>query len=150
MIGNIDTEKLNKFCQENGIKFVVLFGSRAKEMRGEKAFIREDSDFDVAVLTTPEKNIRSSMDNYNNALFGLSKILNMPDYKMDLTNLNGADPFLKYQIFSNDVLIYGDEKQYNSFKLFSIREYLDIKDLLSLQKNMVLKRQKLLAEKIYA
>lgn len=147
---NVNTEKLDKFCQENGVKFVVLFGSRAKEARGEKALVREDSDFDIAVLTLPEKNIGKNMDNYNNILFGLCNIMNIPDYKMDLTNLNNADPFLKYQIYSNDLLLYGDKREYKSFKLFAIREYMDMSDLRSFEYHMVLKRQKLLNEKLHA
>ena len=146
----VNQAKLAQFAKENGIKLVVLFGSRAKSAKGEKTVIREDSDFDIAVLTTPEKNIRKSMNNYNDILFGLCDALNIPDYKMDLTNLNNADPFLKFQIFSNDILLYGDEREYRSFKLFSIREYFDMSDLRSFQKNMVLKRQKLIGEKIYA
>src|SRR3989338_5446379 len=112
--------KLAQFAKENGIKLVVLFGSRAKSAKGEKTVIREDSDFDIAVLTVQGKNIKKSMDNYNNILFGLCNVLNIPDYKMDLTNLNNADPFLKFQIFSNDILLYGDEREYRSLKLFSI------------------------------
>ena len=147
---DIDKEKLNTFCKENNIRFVVLFGSRAKDERGEKVLIRENSDFDVAVLTEPGKDIKSSLDNYNNILFGLCNILNIPDYKMDLTNLNNADPFLKYEVCSNDVLLYGDEGQYRSFKLLAIREYLDMNDLHAFQHSMILRRQKLLTEKIYA
>lgn len=142
-ITNNQREKLNKFAQENGIKFVVLFGSLAKSQP------RESSDYDIAVLTTSEKNIKN-LDNYNNVLFSLSEILNIPDYKTDLTNLNGANPFLKYQIVSGSILLYGDKNKYKSFQSFSIREYLDMSDLRSLERNMILKRQKLLAEKIYA
>ena len=42
--------KLAQFAKENGIKLVVLFGSRAKSAKGEKTVIREDSDFDIAFL----------------------------------------------------------------------------------------------------
>lgn len=136
------TEKLGQFAKEAGIKFIVLFGSQTKGL------VQKDSDFDIAVLTAPEKNIKE-LDNYNNVLFGLSKILNIPDYKMDLTNLNNANPFLKYQIVSEGNLLYGDENKFKSYKLFSIREYMDMSDLRSLEKNMILKRQKLLSDLIY-
>lgn len=146
MMENIDREKFNKFCQENGIKFVVLFGSRAKEMRGEKAFIREDSDFDVAVLTLPEKNIRDGRGNYANILFGLSEILNIPDYELDLTDLNNANILLRYEITSTGELLYGDRMKYEELKAFSFRDYVDARPLFDLESLLVHKRQNLIAE----
>lgn len=146
MIESIDTEKLNKICQESGIEFVVLFGSRAKEARGEKTLIREDSDFDVAVLTTSEKNIYDSLDNYTNILFGLSEVLGIPDYKMDLTNLNNANILLRYEITSEGELLYGDRIEYEELKAFAFRDYIDARPLFDLESLLVHKRQDLIAE----
>lgn len=143
---NINMGKLNKFCEENGIKFVVLFGSRAKEIRNEKALIREDSDFDIAVLTLPEKNIRNSIDNYTNVLFGLSEILNIPDYKMDLTNLNNANILLRYEITSTGELLYGDKIEFEELKAFAFRDYIDAQPLFNLESFLIYKRQNLIAE----
>ena len=146
MTGNIDTVKLNKFCIENGIKFVVLFGSRAKEARGEKVLIREDSDFDVAVLTSDGKNIRDGMDSYNNIMFGLSEIFNIPDFKMDLTNLNNANILLRYEITSQGKLLYGDTTEYEELKAFAFRDYIDARPLFDLEDFLIQKRQNLIAK----
>lgn len=143
---NIDKRQLNKFCRENGVKFVVLFGSRAKEAKGEKVFIRKDSDYDIAVLTTSEKNISKSLDNYNNILFGLSKILDISDYKFDLTNLNNANILLKYYITSTGILLYGDKTNYEELKADSYRDYIDAKSLFDLERFLIEKKQKILAE----
>lgn len=145
MIANIDTEKLNKFCRENGVNFVVLFGSRAKEAKGEAVLIREDSDFDIAVLTSDDKNIGSSADNYTKLLIGLSDILNIPDFKMDLTNLNDANILLRYEITSAGKLLYGDTTEYEELKAFAFRDYIDARPLFDLEDLLIHKRQNLIA-----
>lgn len=134
--------KLAGFAEQNGVKFVVLFGSQAEKIS------EKESDFDVAVLTTPEKNIRESMENYNNILFGLSKILNIQDYKTDLTNLNNANILLKYEIVLKGQLLHGDELDYLEFKSAAIREYMDAGRLFDLESLLIKKRQDLLAEAI--
>lgn len=132
-------DQLNKFAQENGIKFVVLFGSRAKAMPCD------DSDYDIAVLTMPEKNIKNSMDNYNNVLFGLSKILDIPDYKFDLTNLNDANILLKYHITSSGILLYGNKTDFEELKADAYRDYIDAKPLFNLERILIYKKQKILS-----
>jgi len=47
----VDKERIKKYAFEKGVRFIVLFGSQAVGNRGE------NSDFDVAVLTTKGKNI---------------------------------------------------------------------------------------------
>jgi predicted nucleotidyltransferase len=139
----IDAKKLNKEASKKGIRLVVLFGSQV----GEKA--RIDSDYDVAVLTTKEKNIED-LDNYNNILYFLCEALNIPDYKMDLTNLNNASPFLMNEIVRSGQLIYGDEDDFAAFKANAMRQYIATSDLRELEEKLIIKRQKILAEKIYA
>lgn len=132
-------KQLSKFAQQNGIKFVVLFGSRTKEKP------REDSDYDIAVLTIPDKNIKSSLDNYNNVLFGLSEILSIPDYKLDLTNLNEVNILLKYHITSSGVLLYGNEIDLEELKADAYRDYIDARPLFNLERILIYKKQKILS-----
>ncbi len=134
---DINKKELEKFAEENGIKFIVLFGSRATET------FKKESDFDIAVLASPEKNI-SDLDNYNNVLFGLAKILDIPDYKLDLTNLNKANILLRYEITLNGVLLRGDEDAYAQYKAFAFRDYIDAKPLFNLESLLVHKRLKLM------
>jgi len=61
----INREKLEKEAPGLGIRMIILFGSRAN---GKE---RADSDFDVAVLTTEERNIGENMDIYTKILFFL-------------------------------------------------------------------------------
>lgn len=138
----IDKEKLEDYAKKRGIKFIVLFGSQAKGIS------QEGSDFDIAVLRMNKKN--SDLNVYNEILFGLCEILNIPDYKIDLTDLNYADPFLKYEITANGKLLYGNDKEYAIYKVFAARDYIETEDLRKLTEKLVFKKQKLLAEKIYA
>ncbi|MCR4284382.1 MAG: nucleotidyltransferase domain-containing protein [Parcubacteria group bacterium] len=132
--------KLADFAEANGIKFIVLFGSQSRKTS------KKDSDFDIAVLTTPEKSIFESLENYNNLLFGLSAILEIPDYKFDLTDLNNANILLRYEIVSSGQLLFGDEIDYLEFKSFATREYIDAKRLFDLEDFLIKKKQRLLSE----
>lgn len=139
----IDEKKLKEGAEKLGIKMVVLFGSRA----GGKA--RENSDYDIAVLTTKEKNI-ADLDNYCDVLDFLRESLKIPDFKIDLTNLNTDNALLRYEVFSNGKLVYGDEFEYAHIQSFAKRDYIATGDLRELEKNLIYKNQKIMAEKIHA
>jgi predicted nucleotidyltransferase len=135
----VDREKIEKYAFEKGIKFIILFGSQAV---GDK---HENSDFDVAVLTTREKNL-SVLKNYSEILDVLSNILGIPDYRIDLTNLNKANPFLKYEVVSSGKLLYGDEDEYADYRAGAFKDYVDSQPLFHLEKYLIKKRQNLLGE----
>lgn len=126
-----------------GIQMIILFGS---QVTGKA---QADSDYDVAVLMIPEKNIGENMDNYTRTLFFLAEALQIPDKKLDLTNLNNAGPFLQKEIFANCELIFGDAYKFASFKSFALREYIATSGLRDLRSKIIIKRQEILAEKIY-
>jgi predicted nucleotidyltransferase len=135
----VDREKIEKYAFEKGIKFIILFGSQAVGDR------HENSDFDVAVLTTREKNL-SVLKNYSEILVFLSNILGIPDYRIDLTNLNKANPFLKYEVVSSGRLLYGDEDEYADYRAGAFKDYVDSQPLFHLEKYLIKKRQNLLGE----
>ena len=139
----INHQKIEKEAQRLGIKMVILFGSQAEK----KA--RSDSDYDIAVLTAEKNNI-SDLKNYNTALFFLSEALAIPDHKLDLTNLNHAGPFLGAEIARIGQLLYGNEDNFATFKASAMREYIATQDLRELEDKLIIKRQRILAEKIYA
>ncbi len=135
----IDSEKLEKYSRERGIIFLILFGSQAL------GNVREDSDYDIAVLTTKEKNI-SDFKNYVDMLDFLSESLGLPDNRIDLTNLNKTNPFHRYEVTSAGILLYGDEDRYADYKAFVFKNYIDSKPLFELEKFLIEKRQKLFGE----
>src|SRR4030043_559271 len=135
----VDKERIEKYAFEQGIRFIVFFGSQAVGNRGE------NSDYDMAVLTTKEKNI-SVLENYSEILDFLSKVLDIPDYRIDLTNLNKANPFLKYEVVSSGKLLYGNEDEYADYRAGAFKEYIDSQPLFHLEKYLIKKRQNLLGE----
>lgn len=136
----INREKLDKTAAEKGIKFIILFGSHAAGRT------RKDSDFDVAVLTEQGDNISKSLNYYNDTLFFLSDALNIPDYKLDLTDLNNANPLLRYEVVFGGELLYGDRTDYDEYRAFAFRDYIDAKPLFNLERHLIKKRQRLLEQ----
>lgn len=126
-------EKLKK-ADSLGIKLVVLFGSQAKKRAGN------ESDYDVAVLTDERKNI-SDFKNYSEVLFFLREALKLPDYKIDLTNINRSNPFLAFEIFSKGKLLYGNKDLFDEYRAFVFRTYIDAKPLLELEDYLIKKKQ---------
>lgn len=139
----VDYEKLEKEALLFGVRMVILFGS---QVTGK---LHADSDYDVAVLTVPEKNIGENMKNYTDILFFLTEALDIPEQKLDLTNLNNANPFLQKEIFSNCKLIFGNEYEFANLKSVALREYIATANLRDLRSKIIIKRQEILAEKIY-
>ncbi|MBI4686398.1 MAG: nucleotidyltransferase domain-containing protein [Nitrospirae bacterium] len=136
----INRGKLDKTAAEKGIKFIILFGSHVAGR------VRKDSDFDVAVLTEERKNIGKSLDYYNDILFFLSDALDIPDYKLDLTNLNNSNPLLRYEVVFGGKLLYGDRTDYDEYKAFAFKDYIDATPLFNLEKYLIKKRQRLLGQ----
>lgn len=135
----MNQECLKKKAFEKGIRFVVLFGSQAAGNG------REHSDVDVAVLTTKEKDL-SVLENYCEILEFVSEAFGFPDSRIDLTNLNKANPFLKYEVASSGRLLYGDGDEYADFKAGAFKEYIDSKPLFDLEKYLIKKRHRLFGE----
>jgi predicted nucleotidyltransferase len=140
----IITDKQKEMMKKHGLRMVVLFGSQVSGEANEK------SDYDIAVLTVPEKNIAKNLKDYNDILFLLEKILSIPAEKIDLTNLQTVTPLLLHEIFENSELLYGDELDYEEQRARAFRKYIDAKPLFELHRIIIKKRQKLLKKKIYA
>lgn len=129
----IDQKKL-KEAASKGIKLIVLFGSQANKSA------HNDSDYDIAVLTDDCKNI-GDFNNYSKVLFFLREALGILDFKIDLTNINEANPLLLHEIFSKSTLIYGERDLFDEYRAFAFRTYLDAKPLLKLEDYLIRKRQ---------
>ena len=140
----VDEKKIKKGAEKLGIRMVVIFGSQASGKAGQ------DSDYDIAVLTSGLKGVGESMDYYNDVLFFLRDALSLPDYKIDLTDMNNASPDLNYEIFRNGCLIYGDLTEFAAFQAYAMRERIATRGLRELREKLIHIRQKKIAEKIYA
>jgi len=131
----INQEKLNNKAGELGIELIILFGSRANNTATDQ------SDYDIAVLMLPNKNL-SNLNTYTSVLFFLSEVLQIPEDKIDLTNLNDANPLLAYHVFFNGKLLYGDKLTFLEEKAVSYREYIDAEKLFKLEEKIIYKHQR--------
>jgi predicted nucleotidyltransferase len=139
---NVDNLKNNREeMEKKGILLVVLFGSQAR------GAARKDSDYDIAVLTDENRSL-SDFDNYSQILFFLSRTLEIPAEKIDLTKIREANPLLQYEIFSKGKLLFGDRNLFDEYHAVAFREYIDAKKLLELESKMVKQRVSMLKKLI--
>ena len=93
--------------------FVVLFGSQA---RGKT---HNSSDLDIAVMAkkTPDEALFGKLFSAFSTLF--------PHETVDIRFLNNADPLFRFQVTKDGILLYGDEQQYTTYRLFAHKSYID-------------------------
>ncbi len=142
-MSKIITDEKKTEAEKHGLRMVVLFGS---QVNGNA---NKNSDYDITVLTVREKNIAKNLKDYNEVLFFLVEALQIPEEKIDLTDLRTADPLLLHEIFENSELIYGDELDCEEQRARAFRKYIDAQPLFELRRTMIKKRQQLLRQKIY-
>ena len=139
-----DKEKLNDFAEKIGIKFTVLFGSRAGKN------VTDESDFDIAVSLKDGKSIFNDTEKYSEMLENFAKIFSVNEDKIDLTDLNNANILLRYEITRGGVLLFGDPQDYEELKAFSFRDYVDAKSLFDLEDIIIKKRLSFIKESLAA
>lgn len=137
-----DQEKLDNFAEKAGIRFVVLFGSRAAENAVK------ESDFDIAVSFKDGKSVFEDFKKYSEILENFSKIFSAGDEKIDLTDLNSANILLRYEITRKGVLLCGNAQDYEEFKAFSFRDYVDARSLFELEDAIIKRRQVFIRENL--
>ncbi len=108
-----DKEKIADVSQRYGLRFVILFGSYAREEE------KDTSDVDVAVLAEHKPDAE---------LFGIlfsafSEIF--PHKEIDVRFLNNPDLLFRFQVVKDGVLLYGDKKEYEAYYRYSIKSYVD-------------------------
>ncbi len=115
------------------ILFAYLFGSVAKGTAGKI------SDVDVAVFLDPTVELCEEGFGYLSALTEeLSAILST---RVDVVILNRAKILLKYQVLKNGLLLHAKSNEARrTFHELTIREYLDFKPALQVQREYMRKR----------
>ena len=117
-------KELKLRCPKLGIKLLVAFGSQVK---GEA---RTGSDLDLAFLTDSRKKV-NILKFYND----LGEVF---ERKIDLTNLNRADPLLLKQVLLDEYeMLHGSQSEANQQELRAIRRYLEYKPVLEQEARMV-------------
>lgn len=131
-------EGLKKIRQKHPIKFVVLFGSRAA------GNARDESDFDIAVFLDDDTRLFSHPA-FGDLLKFFTETLGVFEDRIDLTDLKYADILLRYEITSEGILLFGNENEYENYRLFAFKDYIDAKPLRELELAMIQKCQDKLA-----
>lgn len=141
IIANMELEqlkaKISDVAEKYRLKFVILYGSRATG----KA--RPESDIDIAVLGRR----KISPEELLNLIGEFCDLFNTDN--VDVKSLHNANIFFAHQATYNGILLYGDEHQFNLYKIYNLRSFQESKILRRLRDALIRKRQEHL-NKIYA
>jgi predicted nucleotidyltransferase len=125
-----EARELDGPCRKLGVRFAVLFGSRATGSPPPGP----ESDIDVAVL--PGRQDESP------SLWGYRRELDaaFTDHSLDLVLLNNADPLLRWEVMERGILLYGDADEFLEYRAFAYRDFVDSADLRALEQDLFLKK----------
>jgi predicted nucleotidyltransferase len=128
----IDLEKyrmaITETAKKRNLSLVVLYGSQAT---GKS---RENSDIDIAVLGKETLKFEDIADMNND----FSDIFGRND--LDVKSLHFANPLFRFQVMRDGRLLFGDRKDFLSFKAYAFRDFHDSWDLLQLKESIIKKR----------
>jgi predicted nucleotidyltransferase len=131
-------EKLREIGNKHNLKFIILHGSYTK---GNS---RLGSDLDIAILG----NIRVSFDELLQIHGELADIFgDNQERELDLKTLHNVDSLFRYQVVRDGTLLYGNPTEYQEFKAYAFRDYMDSKDLRELEAALLKKSVKDISEK---
>jgi len=117
-------EKINKIGKKYNLKLAVIYGSFAKGKN------RQTSDLDIAVLGERELDFKTILELYSE----FSDVFRGKE--IDIKSLHRVDPFFRYQVMRDSILIYGKSLEYHNFKAYAFQAYMDSKNLLRLEQIM--------------
>lgn len=110
---------LNKLAKKYGIKFIALYGSFVHKRN-------EPNDIDIALIFNNEK--QTSIDEYTELTRFFSVYFKQPFNKIDIVVLNRAtSPILRFQAAKKPKLIYGDAKEFLTWRAMALKIYMDTK-----------------------
>lgn len=133
----IDNQKIKKMCQQNQVRFLVLFGSQALGKNNK------DSDFDFAIMPLKNNKIFKDLGIFSDFINELAKTFKINMQKVDLTNLTKADPLIAFEVIQSGKLLFGSGLEYENYKAFIRRQYIETKSLRKLEEKIIYKKQKL-------
>ncbi|MDP2669128.1 MAG: nucleotidyltransferase domain-containing protein [bacterium] len=136
-----EKNKLEKVAGKYGLKFIITHGSFATGKQ------RKGSDLDIAILGYDGGETRKQILKIHDELADIFG--DGPERELDSKTLHGADSLFRYYVTRDGVLLYGNQAEYEDFKSYAWRDYVDSQDLRDLELTMTLAKQKMLT-KLYA
>jgi predicted nucleotidyltransferase len=131
-------EELEKIRLQHNLRFIILHGSYAKREE------HSESDFDIAVLGNQVIGFRELLD-VHGSLDEVLEGVGIQD--LDVKSLDRVDPLFRFLVVRDSILLAGDPHDYNEFKAYAFRDYVDSTDLRMLERRMVQSKQKMLSER---
>ena len=115
--------------EKNHVKLVYLIGSYARDTA------REDSDVDVAVLFMDNVSSSDILTQYSELIALFEEILEISDNIINIIDLQNIDIIFKMNVLLDGILLYKkDNISRADFQEATIREYLDFKPFVDVQK----------------
>ena len=132
---NLIIKEINKyFADKKNISTIYLFGSFAKN------FNRKDSDIDIAVLF--KKNL-GEHERFNLVLEFALELENILGKKIDIIDIENADPFFIHQIMLDKIIVIdNDTERRVSFEVDKRRTFFDMQPFYELYYTQSIKRLK--------
>ena len=127
---NTQKEKIEKIAQKDNLKFVILYGSQARQRS------MPESDLDLAILGEKEMGFKEIL-----LLFPQFSEL-FPGQELDIKSLHHVDPLFRYLVVRDGILLYGNKIDYLEFKAYAFRDYRESASLFHLQEILNQKRLK--------
>lgn len=97
----IDQKKLEAICRQNGVEFLGLFGSTAREEA------QKDSDIDMLVRFSPQAKI--SYFKFYDIEKDLAKGLGIQN-TIDLVTEDALNPYMKDRVYADLKVLYGQPR----------------------------------------
>lgn len=116
-------KKLAVVAKKYGLRFVMVHGSFATGKT------RADSDLDIAAVARKSLSVKSEIRLYGE----MSDLFQKAHCEVDFKMLNKVDPFFRYEVVRDGVLLFGDPVDYEEYKAVSHRLYDDVRPLLDLE-----------------
>lgn len=116
---------IRKMAEKYDLKLLLLFGSQIKGKT------HKESDYDIAYLSDK----KLSFEDEGRIIIELAKIIGARDERLvNLSNIKGAGALLLKEIFDNhQVLFCADQNIYDSYKIFSIKNFIESRPLFDLR-----------------
>lgn len=118
----VDKGKIKRLVRKHGLELLLVYGSVAKGQA------KKNSDIDVAFRSVSKVNFLGLMAD-------LVEILEFS--KVDLVNLDTANPLLLSQIVSDYVVLYGKKRAVDNLEIRAFNRYVDFKPFFDMENDFV-------------
>lgn len=117
-------KKITAIGDKFDLRFLLLYGSRAQDRD------KPGSDLDLAVMGNTALSFETLLDIHRDLVevFGDSS-----QRELDLKSIHDADVLLRFEIFRQAQLLYGDKTDFDEFCLYVYKDYMDSQSLFRLQ-----------------